>query len=91
MTSPLDPIQPLREALAASPDNVPLRRHLADTLRALGRFDEAEAEFKELLGRAPSDEVRLGLAATYLDAGKASHAAVLVELVTGREDAPSTA
>ncbi|MEO1697486.1 MAG: AAA family ATPase [Planctomycetota bacterium] len=91
MTSPPDPIQPLREALAASPDNVPLRRHLADTLRAHGRFDEAVAEYKELLGTAPSDDVRLCLAATYLDAGKASHAAVLVELVTGRADAPAAA
>ena len=63
MESPYDPIAPLREALAASPDNVPLRRHLADQLARLERFEEAEVEFRDLLGRTPEDDgVRLALA-----------------------------
>jgi Flp pilus assembly protein TadD len=41
----------LREALALSPDNVPLREHLAATLLAAGRADEAEAEYREALTR----------------------------------------
>ncbi|MEM9379993.1 MAG: AAA family ATPase [Planctomycetota bacterium] len=80
-----DPTGPLREALRVSPDNQPLRRHLADTLAGLGRHEEAEAEFKTLLTAAPEDDgVRLALAASYLAQGKVSHAAVLVELCAGR-------
>lgn len=90
MTAP-DPIQPLRDALAATPDNVPLRRHLADTLAAHGRHGEAEAEYRELLRRAPDDAVRLALAECYLGAGKASHAAVVTEAITARDDAPAHA
>jgi transitional endoplasmic reticulum ATPase len=35
-------VQALRDALRISPDNLPLRQHLAETLLGLGRFDEAE-------------------------------------------------
>jgi len=37
-------VQALRAALEFSPDNVPLRQHLADTLLGLGQFEEAETE-----------------------------------------------
>jgi len=90
MTAP-DPIQPLRDALAATPDNVPLRRHLADTLASQGRHGEAEEHYRDLLKRAPDDGVRLALAECYLGAGKTSHAAVVVEGVTARDDAPARA
>ena len=86
-----DPIQPLRDALAATPDNVPLRRHLADTLAARGRHGEAEEHYRDLLTRAPDDGVRLALAECYLGAGKTSHAAVVTEAVTARGDAPARA
>ena len=85
MTDADDPTAPLREALRVSPDNLPLRRHLADTLAGLDRHDEAEAEYKQLMAAAPDDDgVRLALAGSYLAQGKVSHAAVLVELVAGR-------
>jgi len=85
MTDADDPTAPLREALRVSPDNLPLRRHLADTLAKLERHDEAETEYKHLMGAAPGDDgVRLALAESYLAQGKVSHAAVLVELVAGR-------
>jgi transitional endoplasmic reticulum ATPase len=92
MEPPFDPIAPLREALEASPDNIPLRRHLADQLGRLERFEEAEAEYRDLLGRTPEDDgLRLALAQAYLGQGKAGHADILVELVTGREDPPARA
>ncbi len=85
MEPPFDPIAPLREALAASPDNLPLRRHLADQLCELERFEEAEAQYRDLLTRVPEDDgVRLALAQAYLGQGKTGHADILVELVTGR-------
>lgn len=75
-----------------SPDNVPLRRHLADTLVGLDRHEEAEVEYRDVLRRTPEDDgVRLALATCYLAQGKSSHADVLVELVTGRADAPAEA
>jgi Flp pilus assembly protein TadD len=56
-------VRAIREALELSPENVPLRRHLAETLAGLGRLDEAEREFREALSRAPdSQEIKTGLA-----------------------------
>ncbi len=47
-----DSIAPLREALAFSPDNVPLRLHLARTLLGAGRAREALLEAEEVLRRS---------------------------------------
>ncbi len=44
-----DAVQGLREALKISPENVPLRIHLASTLAGSGRFEEAETEYREAL------------------------------------------
>jgi hypothetical protein len=44
MPDPVDPLQPLRDALRLSPDNLPLRQNLADSLAGLGRFPEAEQD-----------------------------------------------
>ncbi|QDV08137.1 ATP-dependent zinc metalloprotease FtsH 2 [Planctomycetes bacterium Poly30] len=96
MTEADDPTTPLRDALRVSPDNVPLRRHLAETLAKLGRHAEAEGEFRQVLGALEpadpaGDVIRLALAATYLAQGKLSHADVLAELVTKRDSAPAAA
>ncbi len=48
-----DPVSALREALAFSPDNLPLRMHLARTLMDAGRWADAAAELREVLARAP--------------------------------------
>ncbi|MDP2314975.1 MAG: AAA family ATPase [Pseudomonadota bacterium] len=48
-----DAVSALREALAFSPDNVPLRMHLARTLLEAGRWQEAASELREVLLRAP--------------------------------------
>jgi SpoVK/Ycf46/Vps4 family AAA+-type ATPase len=80
MERPQDPLHFLREALSLAPDNAPLRRHLADSLRAAQRFDEAEREYLALLQRQPADvEAKLALARCYADSGKDSHAFVLIE------------
>ena len=75
-----DAIRGLREALRISPDNVPLRIHLAKTLAGYGRFDEAEGELRSALSLAPQDgDVKISLADVYHRQGKTSHAMVIVE------------
>jgi len=70
----------LREALRLSPDNLPLRLHVADTLVGYGRYEEAEKEFRAALSQAPDDaRVKLGLAGAYFQQGKNSAALVVVE------------
>jgi transitional endoplasmic reticulum ATPase len=85
-------IQALREALRLSPDNMPLRQHLADTLMGLGRPEEAEAELKEALGRAPEDaRLKASLANAFYQQGKNTHALVIVEDLLKLRDVPATA
>jgi AAA+ superfamily predicted ATPase len=85
-------LQSLREAVRISPDNVPLRRHLADTLLALGHAAEAEAEYRATLQRAPEDvAVKVGLAWAFLRQQKRSEALVLVEDLLRRPDTPAPA
>jgi len=87
MSSP-DSVAALREALRFSPDNVPLRRHLAATLLGLGRTDEAEAEYRAGLQRCPDDaSLQLGLAEVFYGQGKDSPALAIVETIVKRSDA----
>src|ERR1041385_7844891 len=75
-----DPLAALREALRLSPNNIPLRQHLADSLLQSGRADEAEKEFREALSLAPNSfALKLGLARAYFRLGKNSHALVIAE------------
>ena len=83
-------VNALRAALKVSPDNVPLRTHLAATLYDLGRYGEAEAEYRHALNLAPADrELRVGLAGAYYQQGKNSHALVIVEELIKAPDAPA--
>jgi len=92
MTSGDDPTQGLREALEVSPDNVPLRVHLAKSLVGLGRFNEAEQEYRAALARSPNDvAIKLGLANVYRQMEQTSQAMVIVENVCGKQDAPAEA
>ncbi|HEU4394892.1 MAG TPA: AAA family ATPase [Planctomycetota bacterium] len=85
-------VKALREALRVSPDNLPLRRHLAETLSSLGRFDEAVTELKGVLHQAPRDEeVLLALATAYHRGGKGDEALVIVEDLIKRSAHPSRA
>ncbi len=67
-------------ALEHSPDNFPLRQHLADVLLGLSRADDAEQEYRRALALAPdSVPVKLGLAQAYYQQGKNTQALVVVE------------
>jgi SpoVK/Ycf46/Vps4 family AAA+-type ATPase len=92
MSSADDQLQPLRDALAFSPDNVPLRKHLGTLLLKLGRLDEAEREFREALGKQPeSSDLKLALAGVFLAREELTKALVLVEDVLKREDCAAEA
>lgn len=65
-----DSIEPLRAALAVSPDNAPLRQHLADTLFAASRFVEAVVEYRTLLDAKSNDaKLKVQLADAYFQDG----------------------
>ncbi|TMR21703.1 AAA family ATPase [Nonomuraea turkmeniaca] len=62
-----------------SPDNLPLRRHLAEQLLAKGYLADAEAEFRAALVLAPKDvDVTAGLAEAF--ARQSAHGAALAAL-----------
>ncbi len=87
-----DGLDGLREALKLSPDNAPLRKHLAESLLKLGRADEAEKEFRAGLALAAGDRgLKVGLARAYYAQGKDSHALVVVEDVLKLPDTPAAA
>ncbi|MGW0802340.1 AAA family ATPase [Nonomuraea sp. NPDC002799] len=60
-------LQALREAARLSPDNLPLRRHLAEQLLTRGYLADAEAEFRAALLLAPKDvDITAGLAEAFV-------------------------
>jgi SpoVK/Ycf46/Vps4 family AAA+-type ATPase len=85
-------LQSLLEALAHSPGNMPLRKHIADVQLRLGRIDEAEAMLREALKLAPGDmEIKLRLAKVYRMQGKHSAALVILENLVKASRAPAEA
>lgn len=89
MSAHEETIASLREALRVSPENVPLRRHLADTLLRHGSAEDAATEYRAALQHAPRDAgLKLGLARAYFQMGKYSHAGVVVEELLQLADAP---
>jgi AAA+ superfamily predicted ATPase len=87
-----DGIEALREALKHSPTNIPLHKHLAESLLKLGRFDEAEAAYRAALAVAPHNvELKLGLAGTYYQQEKNSPALVVIEDLLEQSDPPAAA
>lgn len=87
-----DSLAALREAVRLSPDNVPLRQHLADTLLAHGRGEDAEKEYRAALAMSPDNlKLKTGLAHAFHDQGKQSEAIVLVEALCRSADAPARA
>lgn len=66
-----DALSALREALAVTPNNIPLRVHLGRTLLKLGRAEEALAEFRTVLAREPERvEARVGAGSAALALGR---------------------
>jgi transitional endoplasmic reticulum ATPase len=92
MQSNDETLRSLQEALRISPDNVPLRAHLAESLAGLGRFDEAEREFRQALSLdAQNVSLKLGLARVYWQMAKDSQALVIVEDLVRRKQATAAA
>jgi SpoVK/Ycf46/Vps4 family AAA+-type ATPase len=92
MTNGDEAVSALREALRHSPDNVPLRLHLAETLMGFGRPEEAEKEYRQGLTIASNDvRFKVGLAGAFYQQGKNSHAMVIVEELIKQPDAPAKA
>jgi transitional endoplasmic reticulum ATPase len=83
----MDELRTLREAVQYSPHNLPLRRHLAETLLKHGLVEEAEQEYRDALALSPDDaESKFGLARVFFRQSKASHALVIVEDLTKASD-----
>ena len=73
-------LDPLRLALEVSPENLPLRRHLAESLLAGDHLDEAEQVCRDGLATTPDDRpLRLSLASTFFRQGRHNQALVLAE------------
>ena len=75
-----------------SPENMPLRRHLAESLLGAGRFEEAAREFRDALAKWPNESLlKIGLARAFSQMGKDSEAIVIVESLLTRDDTPGAA
>jgi transitional endoplasmic reticulum ATPase len=72
-------INNLREALKFSPDNIPLKQHLAEMLLKANRLEEAEIEYSELLRLSPDNRSKVGLAKTFFGKGEYSKCNVILE------------
>src|SRR5688572_13305802 len=87
-----DMIEGLRQAVRVSPDNLPLRQHLADMLLGMGMPADAEKEFRAALQLKPDDgKLKFGLARAFEQQGKASAAIVVLEEIAKRPDVPAKA
>jgi transitional endoplasmic reticulum ATPase len=75
-----DLIQNLREALKFSPQNIPLRLTLAESLLNEKLFPEAESEFRIVLENQPDNlQAKTGLAKVYFHQQKYSTSIVILE------------
>ena len=82
----------LREAIKASPQNVPLRKLYANALLKNSQFLEAEIEFKEALKMAPNDlTLKIGLAESFCEQEKTSLGLVIIEEITSHSAPPPRA
>ncbi len=85
-----DTLAALRQAVQISPENFPLRQHLAETLLRQGRFEEAVTEYRAAVRLEPQDaKLRLGLATAYYRQGKTSQASVVVDDLLRMPDTPA--
>lgn len=85
-------IEPLREALRASPDNTALRVYFAKLLIRRGYSDEAERVCREGLTLAPaSEQLKEALADTFVQQGKHSAAIVILEELMQKPDCSASA
>ena len=75
-----DHIKSLQEALQVSPDNVPLRLHLAEVLLREKMYGESAAQYSEVLQRSYGNaKAKLGLAEAWFYQQKYSAAIIIYE------------
>jgi transitional endoplasmic reticulum ATPase len=81
-------VNSLREALKHSPENVPLRLLLADTLLGLNRLEEAENEYTLILRTKGELKAKTGLAKVFFRKGSFSACNVILEEIIeeGKQD-----
>ena len=73
-------IKNLLEALQVSPDNVPLRLHVAELMLKDENYEEAGSQFREVLKKSyGNSRAQLGLATCYFNTEKYSAALVIYE------------
>lgn len=73
-------IKSLLEALSVSPENIPLRLHVAELLLKENLYSEAAEHYQAVLEKSYGNEkAQLGLAACYFANGKFSAAAIIYE------------
>src|SRR6185369_6544906 len=90
--NPEDSLKALREAVRISPQNPPLRQHLADSLLSSGKADEAEQEYRDALKLWPQQlGFKVGLAHAFHQQGKTEEALVLLEALAKEPDLPAKA
>jgi AAA+ superfamily predicted ATPase len=92
MTEENEAVSALRAAVKVSPNNLPLREHLAKTLLGLGMAQEAETEFRQAIGLSPDNAIlKTGLARAFSRQGKFSEALVVLESIVKGNSAPAAA
>lgn len=85
-------VRHLREAVALSPDNAPLRQVLGDALLDVGLPAAAATEFRSGLALAPTDtQLKFGLARAFHADGRHGEALVVVEDLLASPVAPARA
>ncbi|TDE13645.1 AAA family ATPase [Dyadobacter psychrotolerans] len=72
-------INSLKEALRFSPDNIPLKQHLAEILLRANRLEEAEEEFSGLLKLSSDSNAKFGLARVFFLRNEYSKCNVILE------------
>ncbi len=86
-----DTIKSLIEAITVSPDNVPLRLHLAESMLAEKMYAEAAEHFREVLQRSYGNtKAQTGLAHCYFNTGKFSAAIIIYEQLQNQLSAEDT-
>jgi transitional endoplasmic reticulum ATPase len=91
MTNSVDPLFSLRAALKFSPDNIPLRQHIADTLLNRGEAAAAAIEYQQALALAPTNlDLKFGLARAYYQEEQDSAALVIIEDLLNRGETNAT-
>ena len=76
-------IAPLLEALKFSPNNIPLKKHIAELLLQAGRTNEAIQQLQEIVAQSEDTDSQINLARAYYNIGNFQEAKAIAEPVLG--------